>query len=513
MDIANISRPEERITGEQAMDMILSHRRHHPKITLHTAPEHTYTAPMVLASARERDPTVEERPEQERMAMLVEATLKENRKVVAEAPTGLGKTFAYLVPSILFSLRKGVPVFISTHTKILQDQILGTDVPRIRSLLMGLDPELDFSAVKIKGRNNYISLVLFSEYLTREMYTPEEVVFVGKIVLWLLTSESGELEDLSFFGREYEFLDGVRAMSGFVLSKDNPYRKQEPLFLARNDTQKANIVVINHALLATEAETDADRRILPDIRHLIVDEMHMLEDVVTSTLRERASLPLVDRALHTITETIRAYARKAPTGEAFLFPEMRSYHEAMVLDFGIIFDFVADRSYGPTRANLPEGYPDRLLPKDIRDDISWQTILRTIHTLRDRMREYMEHMYRAPETLFGRIETAITELERYLHVIEVCLLGEDPEKIRIVSYDYRDSSTILIFTERSVGAFLAERLWSHVDGCVGTSATLTIGQSFDYISRTVGLDSFEKEIFTSDFDYASQALVFCPSNI
>ena len=74
------------------------------------------------------------------MAVLAEDAFRSRRRIVAEAPTGLGKTFAYLVPAILFSLREGIPVFISTHTKILQDQILGTDTPRIRELLQSLDP-------------------------------------------------------------------------------------------------------------------------------------------------------------------------------------------------------------------------------------------------------------------------------------------------------------------------------------------------------------------------------------
>ena len=367
--------------------------------------------------------------------------------------------------------------------------------------------------MKVKGRNNYVSLVLFFEYLNQETYIPEEVIFVGKMLLWLLTSETGELEELSFFGREYEFLERVRATPGYVLSPENPYKRFEPLAIARQDAKQANIIVINHALLAAEADTPPERRILPDIRHLVVDELHMLEDVATSALRKGASLPMVERAIHSITETIRLQARKGSTEEMFLFPEMRSYHEAMILDFGIIFDFVADRSYGPTRANLPEGYPDRLMSPDIRNDHSWMTVERTIHTLRDRLKEYMDHLYRAPETLYGRMESAVAELEECLHVIETCLLADDPERIRIVSYSYRDSSTILAYTYRSVGVYLAESLWKRLDACVGTSATLTVGGTFDYIARALGLDTFETEVFASDFDYASQALVFCPTDI
>ena len=99
------------------------------------------------------------------MAETIEEAFKKHTLHLIEAPTGIGKTFAYLVPAILHSLSTGKQVFVSTNTKTLQDQIVYKDVPLLREMFQARDPRYAFSVAKVKGRRNYLGLLPFFDFL------------------------------------------------------------------------------------------------------------------------------------------------------------------------------------------------------------------------------------------------------------------------------------------------------------------------------------------------------------
>ena len=118
------------------------------------------------------------------MLDLVTQAFKENELLLIEAPTGVGKTFAYGIPSIITSIQTGKSVYISTNTKTLQDQIFEKDIPAMRELCRAQGIE-DFSVTKIKGRSNYLSLFLFFEYLESDIREEIEYIVVAKLLFCL----------------------------------------------------------------------------------------------------------------------------------------------------------------------------------------------------------------------------------------------------------------------------------------------------------------------------------------
>lgn len=187
------------------------------------------------------------------MLDLVTGAFSQKELLLIEAPTGIGKTFAYGVPSILYSIRTGTQVFISTNTKTLQDQIFEKDIPMLHTLF-GRHSIGDFSVAKIKGRSNYVSLLLLFEYMDSHVLDEAGIIFLLKIVFWLGETRYGEIDELVFYGGEYQLLDKIRATDKRVLSPDNPYRKEEFLYRIRQDAKNANIVIMNHSLLLSEIE-------------------------------------------------------------------------------------------------------------------------------------------------------------------------------------------------------------------------------------------------------------------
>jgi len=157
----------------------------------------------------------------------------------------LGKTFAYLIPAIHFSLKVQEQVFISTSTKALQDQIYYKDLLHLSTAF-----DNSFSYTKLKGKKNYLGVYNFFHFIYSEnAYSLQQSSFLLKVIFWVLETSDGELDTLDFYGEEYSFLQHINAASPFTLSEQNPYHEIEFIVSAREKAQKADIVIINNHIL------------------------------------------------------------------------------------------------------------------------------------------------------------------------------------------------------------------------------------------------------------------------
>ena len=230
----------------------------------------------------------EERPEQLALANAVEAALQDGTHLLAEAGTGIGKSFAYLVPAIQHAVahRGDGPVVVSTRTIALQQQLEQKDLPFLQSVLRpALD--LDFSAVTAVGRNNY--LCLRRMHLARNesqllFADPERQAQLHAVVEWSLSTRSGTRMALPEpVGNEV--WEEVRAEHQNCLHRACPHYEPCHYQRARRSMASADILVVNHALyLADVALRMAGAAYLPAHRVVIFDEAHHLERVATESL-------------------------------------------------------------------------------------------------------------------------------------------------------------------------------------------------------------------------------------
>ncbi|MCE9528327.1 MAG: DEAD/DEAH box helicase [Planctomycetales bacterium] len=254
-----------------------------------------------------RMPNYEHRQEQLAMAEAVERALREKHHLIAEAGTGVGKSFAYLVPAILAvtslapALTRGekrenesgqrLPeepakqeeagpkkrIIISTHTISLQEQLLNKDIPLLRSVM----PQ-EFTAVLVKGRGNYLSLRRMNTAVekSRSLFqTQEEVDDLREIQKWSKTTGDGSRSDLGFQPSSVVW-DEVASDSGNCLGRKCPTYKQCFYYQARRRVHNAQILVVNHALFFSDlALRQSGASILPEYDAVIFDEAHTLEAV------------------------------------------------------------------------------------------------------------------------------------------------------------------------------------------------------------------------------------------
>jgi len=213
-------------------------------------------------------PEYEHREAQGQMLLAVAQTMQRGGTLVVEAGTGTGKSLAYLIPALARATRRGERVVVSTNTHTLQEQLTSKDLPALREWL-----PWDFTACLLKGRPNYVSLRRWRRFLAEPCAEPDELKFKLKLLVWLHQTETGDRSELRLQGREEVLWARI---ASDPLDCVGIHCTAEDCFVhrARAEAEKADLVVVNHALLLADAASGGG--ILPPYDHLVVDEAHHL---------------------------------------------------------------------------------------------------------------------------------------------------------------------------------------------------------------------------------------------
>ncbi|HMN96897.1 MAG TPA: helicase C-terminal domain-containing protein [Phycisphaerales bacterium] len=233
-----------------------------------------------------RLPAFELRPQQTRMAEAVASAMAGRRTLLVEAGTGVGKSFAYLLPAIRRIVEERERVIVCTHTIALQEQLVEKDIPLLQALFG------DFTAVLVKGRNNYVSirrLALARERAAILFGGDEASRALDELDRWAGRSEDGTRATLPVMPPP-EVWDAVRSDSDNCMGRNCPTYDRCFYQRARRRMAHADLLVCNHAIyfsdlwLATE-----DRGFLPPHDHVVLDEAHTVEDVAAEQFGLRAT--------------------------------------------------------------------------------------------------------------------------------------------------------------------------------------------------------------------------------
>src|SRR6476620_2791196 len=227
--------------------------------------------------ARRLGEKYEHRPQQLDMAAAVEQAFADGHHLLVEAGTGVGKSFAYLLPAIEFAVKHKKRVVISTHTISLQEQLIDKDIPLIRSVY----PD-EFTAVLVKGRSNYLCQRRLEQTRGRQAFLFDEqrqLESLWAIEEWATHTGDGSLADLPNIP-DRDVWDKVCAEHGNCLGKKCKFYEHCFWQAAKRRMQGGNILVVNHALFFSDlALRMAGVNYLPKYDLAILDDAHTIEDV------------------------------------------------------------------------------------------------------------------------------------------------------------------------------------------------------------------------------------------
>ena len=253
------------------------------------------------------------RPQQIKMQkMISNAFLNENHGIM-EAGTGTGKSFAYLLPALLWAYENQCRVLVSTNTIALQEQLYHKDVPFLKDCL-----DFDFPVALSKGRSNYLCMRRFEQYL-RQANTVmwSEKIFIAQLVYWLTITEHGDKETLNLNKLETQFWASVASQSETCLGNQCSMARNCFYMNNRKACENSMLIITNHALLLQNIKLD--NQILPSHEHIIVDEAHNLEDEATRQFTDTADLEFLRKSANQLLRSNSIVNR--------IVNKVKEYHE------------------------------------------------------------------------------------------------------------------------------------------------------------------------------------------
>jgi len=444
------------------------------------------------------------------MARAVAQTIDRRRRLLVEAGTGVGKSLAYLVPVALHAEATGSRAVVATATITLQEQLVHADFPQLVPAL-GRPP----TVALLKGRQNYISLRRWQRFLGRPRATRhgadlERVRFTLKILVWLALTRTGDRAELRLTSSEEALWREIESAaddclgSGCFNWRDNACH----MVRARAHATAADIVITNHALLLADAESEG--RVLGPHSVLVIDEAHRLEE--SATQQWGRSLEAADVA-H-VTNRLPDLAVGSSAAEA-----VSVARDAAGRFFGDLKGFVGEHLGADQPANATVG-----LSEDLRGGYQFVVARRSAELAVAALRGAVACLRAdfgnagAPHGDSAEADGVGAEVE--LAAVALLSAAETLDRVVLTPVEGHVRWVALRAEQAHVHEAPIEigdrmrALVERTDASVLTSATLSVGGSFDFVRHRLGLGgNVEELVVASPFDYLAQALTVLPAGI
>ncbi|MCA9771977.1 MAG: hypothetical protein KC466_06185 [Myxococcales bacterium] len=500
----------------------------------------------------------ETRAGQIEMAEAVSEAFNRGAVALVEAGTGIGKSLAYLIPSLLWARANGERVVVSTRTINLQEQLFGKDLPLLARAL-----PFEVRSALLKGRANYVCLrklhALGQE--TRALPGTEDALAkeVADLVAWSETSDDGSLSDLPAPPSE-EVWERVQSETDTCLRLKCPFFQRCFFYKSRRRAAAADVVVANHSLLFSDLAVRQEMGsykapgVLPPFRAVVLDEAHHLEEVATQHFGRRVTrrglLRLLSRLHHEGGKTRKGVfpylqvqlltaARRADP--ALVERLDRALTEALipakqalggrVEEFSqVIVELVqALRREGE---GAPGGGGQLRLSTMVRDSAffrgevlpSASALVAEVREFREAVKAFREELATLPRES-GEFVDSLVELAAIVGRLEVAaeglhaaLLEDRDDVVSFVEADSRTRRVVVSAAPLEVGPRMREALFEPIRTVVLTSATLSVDGDFHYIGERLGLAGARnleilERLVPSPFDYDRQVQVLVPTDL
>ncbi|WP_426709222.1 helicase C-terminal domain-containing protein [Cetobacterium sp. SF1] len=489
-------------------------------------------------------PEFEYRKEQLDMAKHIEKGLNSEKKVIVEAGTGTGKTLAYLLPSIEWSIKNKKRVVITTNTINLQEQLLNKDIPIARKVIDG-----DFKYILVKGRGNYLCNrklhnVAMGEIIDFEEFSITEKNQFQEILRWGGKTETGDKAELPF-EVDNNVWEHFQSESDMCLGNKCAF-KEECFFLkSREEKKRADILITNHHMyfsdlaIRKEIGFDSEYSILPEYGLVVFDEAHNIEKVARDYFSYEVSKYGFIKIMNQIYVN-DGKKRKRGTGSLDILinylKNIDNYDNKKILEKELGNDIkirhqnlmkVGKEFFDQLIETFSRGQMGSIsfrLKKTREDQKIFNSTLECAkENLQIELTSYLKALYRILKDLkdLDDKEGTIMEFTRYVERLNSFMENYkfinalDNEKyIYWVEVNGRKSNSKLVATPLKIDDELSLNLYDNLKQIVFTSATIAIGNDFNYFKESIGLrEKTLDKVIHSPFDYNNQMTVYLPKDI
>ena len=419
------------------------------------------------------------RRQQLEMAQAIHEAIERQGVLVAEAGTGTGKTFAYLVPALL----AGGKVIVSTGTKTLQDQLFDRDLPAVRKALGS-----GASAALLKGRANYVCRYRLRRAVAEGVSSKENASFLQRIERFAVASTTGDRADLGEVPEDAPVWMHATSTRDNCLGQGCPDYSDCFVMQARRNALAADVVVINHHLFFADVvlRDEGIAELLPSCNTVVFDEAHQLAETARLFFGEHlSSTQLVDLARDAQLE-LRAAGGASPELDRLALALERAAREL--------------------RLALGEG-ATRLAWSQAMRVAGFPEAVERLHGALAALNAPLQEQAERSEGLGACARRAAAGLGLLGRLRE----DEGREQVRWV--EAFAQAARLNITPLSSAELFARQMSDHPRAWIFTSATLAVGEDFAHFTRELGLAGAVARRWASPFDFARQALLYLPKGL
>ena len=426
------------------------------------------------------------RRSQTEMAKAVAAAISSQTTLIAEAGTGTGKTFAYLVPALLW----GGKTIVSTGTKNLQDQLFLRDIPTVRAAL-----QAPVSVALLKGRSNYVCHYHLERTLQNgRMTSRDDIGPLREISRFLKMTSSGDKAELARVPENALIWNLVTSTRDNCLGAECQYYQDCFVMKARKEAQQADVVVVNHHLFFADValKDSGVAELLPSANTIIFDEAHQLPDTATLFFGDTFS---TSQVLELCRDVLAEGLSNARDGA----------------DWGKVVT-VVEKAARDLRLTFPQDIVRLSLPQ-IAPSSEFFPALQTL-------KDELDGMLAVLETQAARAETLEQARQRGLEIAQKLSAWKFDPKARVEKgeeavfwVEAYASSLQLHKTPLSIAPIFNGQREGVPRSWIFTSATLAVKNDFSHFSEQMGLTDEPSKTWPSPFNYEQQGLLYVPQGL
>jgi len=449
----------------------------------------------------------EYRHSQESMSEFIFETLQNKNHIFIEAPTGIGKSFAYLVPSIYFAKKNNKKVIVSTYTINLQEQLLNKDIPFLQKVL-----PVKFKAGILKGRNNYLCPKRLAKAMesSNTLFETEEQLNLEMLYRWSRETKDGTRSDLNFAVNENVW-NSVCSERGICTLKTCGSENTKCFYQrAKKELADSDVIIVNHHLFFTLFDGISEERegYLYNNDFLIFDEAHTIEQVATDHISPSVSREKIKYHL------IRLYNQNKKKGFLLTLPSLHIQMKIQnLIDLNQQFFYTLRKQMFDDKYNRQKKLTARVYEKNITENIlkpELDSMLDDLRALRPVCKDDAQE---------NELNEYITRFSEFNYVIDDFInqkrneTGEDFVYWTELSSVKPDANVSICSSPVDVSEFFRENIFRENNITILTSATLTINSNFEYFRKRLGAEKLKEVKLESPFDFYRQVKILIPKNI